>query len=145
MENDKKKATPDIDEEMMMDLMVDGVRIDGLQPPPEELTAPAKHRDNQAEKPLPEQAAVKDKPTAKKPSDETYESIFFKKTSANAREGKTVYVRPDFHEKLSRIVQVIGENKMSIYAYLDNLLEHHFKEFGEEITTSFNRKYKPIL
>ena len=36
MEKDnKKKVTPDINEEMMMNLMVDGVKKDGLQLPPE--------------------------------------------------------------------------------------------------------------
>ncbi len=34
---------------------------------------------------------------------------------------------------------------MTIYAYLDNVLEHHFSEFGDQIRTSFNEKYKPIL
>jgi hypothetical protein len=37
MEKDnKRKATPDINEEMMMNLMVDGVKKDGLQLPAEE-------------------------------------------------------------------------------------------------------------
>ena len=81
----------------------------------------------------------------KKVNDQDYESIFFKRPDTNARDGKTVYIRHDFHEKLSRIVQVIGEDKITIYAYLDNLLEYHFQEFGEQITASFNNKYKPIL
>ena len=37
MEKDnKKKAIPDINEELMMNLMVDGVKKEGLQLPPEE-------------------------------------------------------------------------------------------------------------
>ncbi|WP_335338983.1 DUF3408 domain-containing protein [Myroides odoratimimus] len=54
-------------------------------------------------------------------------------------------MRPEFHKKLNRIVQVIGENKVSVYTYLNNLLEHHFNEFEQQITTSFNEKYKPIF
>jgi len=76
---------------------------------------------------------------------ETFEAIFLKNATTTARTGKSVYIRPEFHERLSRIVQVIGEDKITIYAYLDNLLEYHFKEFGEQITESFNDKYKPIL
>lgn len=49
------------------------------------------------------------------------------------------------HEKLTRIIQVIGEDKITIYAYLDNLLDYHFQEFNEQITKSYNDKYKPIL
>ena len=138
MEKDnKKKAIPEINEELMMNLMVDGVKKEGLQLPPEEPEAPMK--------PLQEKPLLKERNRTKKVNEEDYESIFFKKPSTNARDGKTVYIRPDFHEKLSRIVQVIGEDKITIYAYLDNLLEYHFQEFGEQITTSFNDKYKPIL
>ena len=138
MEKDnKKKATPEINEELMMNLMVDGVKKEGLQLPPEEPEAPMK--------PLQEKPLLKERNRTKKVNEQDYESIFFKRPGTNARDGKTVYIRPDFHEKLSRIVQVIGEDKITIYAYLDNLLEYHFQEFGEQITTSFNDKYKPIL
>lgn len=138
MEKDnKKKAIPEINEELMMNLMVDGVKKEGLQLPPEEPEAPMK--------PLQEKPLLKERNRTKKVNEQDYESIFFKRPGTNARDGKTVYIRPDFHEKLSRIVQVIGKDKITIYAYLDNLLEYHFQEFGEQITTSFNDKYKPIL
>nr|WP_315167737.1 DUF3408 domain-containing protein [uncultured Flavobacterium sp.] len=138
MEKDnKEKAIPEINEELMMNLMVDGVKREGLQLPLEEPETRIK--------PLKEKPLAKERNKDKKANDQDYESIFFKKPSTNARDGKTVYIRPNFHEKLSRIVQVIGEDKITIYAYLDNLLEYHFQEFGEQITTSFNDKYKPIL
>ncbi|MEK6495453.1 DUF3408 domain-containing protein [Myroides odoratimimus] len=76
---------------------------------------------------------------------EDYVDTFLKEISTKAKDGKTVYIRPEFHKKLSRIVQVIGENKVSVYTYLNNLLEHHFNEFKQEITTSFNEKNKPIF
>ncbi|MDM1060118.1 DUF3408 domain-containing protein [Myroides odoratimimus] len=76
---------------------------------------------------------------------ENYVDIFLKEVSTKAKDGKTVYIRPDFHKKLNRIVQVIGENKVSVYTYINNLLEHHFNEFEQEITTSFNEKNKPIF
>jgi hypothetical protein len=145
MEKDnKRKTTPDFNEEMMMSLMVDGVKKDGLQLPQE----PAQEPEKQAvkpDKPAKEKPGIKEKSKTKRTNETDYESIFFKKPATNARDGKTVYIRPDFHEKLSRIVQVIGEDKISIYAYLDNLLDYHFQEFGGQITKSFNDKYKPIL
>jgi len=145
MEKDnKKKNTPEINEELMMNLMVNGIRKEGLQLP-SDLT-----KESQKESFKPKQSPsikseIKEKPKIKKTSEPDYESIFFKRPDTNARDGKTVYIRPDFHEKLSRIVQVIGEDKITIYAYLDNLLNYHFQEFGEQITKSFNDKYKPIL
>ena len=144
MEKDnKKKVTPDINEELMMNLMVDGVKKEGLQLPPETADEP-EQKVSVREEPTREKPAVKEKSRTKKATEADYESIFFKKSETNARDGKTVYIRPEFHEKLIRIIQVIGEDKISIYAYLDNLLDYHFQEFGEQITKSYNDKYKPI-
>ncbi|MEN9909889.1 MAG: hypothetical protein RLZZ540_3048 [Bacteroidota bacterium] len=145
MEKDnKRKVAPEINEELMMNLMVDGIKKEGLQLPTE-LTEESQ-KDVLKSKELPrEKLEIKEKIKVKKTSEPYYESIFFKRPDTNARDGKTVYIRPDFHEKLSRIVQVIGEDKITIYAYLDNLLNYHFQEFGEQITKSFNDKYKPIL
>lgn len=145
MEKDsKKKSTPEINEELMMNLMVDGIKKEGLQLPPKQTEEPRKEVTKSKELPR-EKLEIKEKTRVKKTSEPDYESIFFKRPDTNARDGKTVYIRPDFHEKLSRIVQVIGEDKITIYAYLDNLLSYHFQEFGEQITRSFNDKYKPIL
>ncbi|UVD79378.1 DUF3408 domain-containing protein [Myroides albus] len=76
---------------------------------------------------------------------ENYVDTFLNEVSTKAKDGKTVYIRPESHKKLTRIVEVIGENKVSVYAYLYNLLEHHFNELEQEITISFNEKNKPIF
>lgn len=141
----KKKSTPDINEELMMNLMVDGVKKEGLQLPVESIVEASEKEDVLPEKVPVEKLTTKEKSRIKKTNETDYESLFFKRTDTNARDGKTVYIRPDFHEKLSRIAQVIGEDKITIYGYLDNLLDYHFQEFGEQITKSFNDKYKPIL
>ncbi|WP_281638148.1 DUF3408 domain-containing protein [Flavobacterium marginilacus] len=146
MEKDnKRKATPDINEELMMNLMVDGIKKDGLQLPPEPPIEALEKEEIKLKEVTQVKPAGKEKVRTKKTSEADYESIFFRRPDTNARDGKTVYIRPDFHEKLSRIVQVIGEDKITIYAYLDNLLDYHFQEFGDQITKSFNDKYKPIL
>ena len=136
----KKRNAPEINEELMMNLMVDGIKKEGLQIPVEKEIQIRNSKEFSKEK-----TTIKEKSRSKRASEEDYESIFFKRIDTNARDGKTVYIRPDFHEKLSRIVQVIGDDKITIYAYLDNLLDYHFQEFGEQITKSFNDNYKPIL
>lgn len=133
----KKKSTPEIDEEFLMNIIADGVKKDGLNVPPH---VPQKQEEKESEKPV-----SRERGRSKKNNEADYEKVFFKRAETNARNGKSVYIRPDFHERLSRIVQVIGEDKITIYAYLDNVLEHHFQEFGDDITKSFNDKYKPIL
>lgn len=145
MEKDnKKKITPDIDEELMMNLMVDGVKKEGLQLPHQPEPKITETEVVKLKELSQEKQAAKDKSRSKRNSEVDYESTFFKKSDTNARDGKTVYIRPEFHEKLTRIIQVIGEDKITIYAYLDNLLDYHFQEFSEQITKSYNDKYKPI-
>ncbi|MBA5630358.1 DUF3408 domain-containing protein [Moheibacter lacus] len=128
----ERKKIPDLSEELMMDLMVEGIKKEGM-----ELTE--FYTNN------PEAIDKEKKRNPKKKQNNNYEELFFKKSETSARNGKTVYIRPEFHDRLNRIVQVIGEDKTSIYAYLDNLLEYHFEEFGDQIVKSYNEKYKPIL
>jgi len=133
----QKKEVSELDEDFLMNIMADGVKKEGINLPP-------KVTERQQEK-KPMKPDVRERSRTKKSLDDGYEHIFFKRVESNARNGKSVYIRPDFHERLSRIVQVIGEDKISIYAYLENVLEHHFEEFADDIIKSFNDKYKPIL
>ena len=74
-----------------------------------------------------------------------YEEIFMVNQFPSGRNGKVVYIRPEYHERLIRIVQLTREEKTTLYSYIDNILEHHFKEFGNDITDYFNERFKPIL
>lgn len=142
MEKESKKQQH-IDEELMMSLMLDGVRKEGIKEPPQDIEKVEEERKTE-DTPLKKSTVSKQKKQVNQSVETKYQTIFFKKSDTNARDGKTVYIRPAFHEKLTRIIQVIGEDKITIYAYLDNLLGHHFDEFAQQITKSYNEKYKPI-
>jgi hypothetical protein len=70
----------------------------------------------------------------------SYESLFIRESDETARCGKTVYVSEEHHKRISRIVHVIGEGKMSIFSYIDNVLSHHFETFREDIIESYEKK-----
>jgi hypothetical protein len=74
-----------------------------------------------------------------------YEETFLVNRFPSGRNGKVVYIRTEYHERLLRIVQLTREEKTTLYSYIDNILEHHFKEFGDDITNYFNERFKPIL
>ncbi|WP_333577812.1 DUF3408 domain-containing protein [Sphingobacterium sp.] len=74
-----------------------------------------------------------------------YQEIFLVNRFPSGRNGKVVYIREEYHERLLRIVQLTREDKVTLYSYIDNILEQHFQEYGEDITTYFNEKFKPIL
>lgn len=146
MEKDnKRKVTPDINEEMMMNLMVDGVKKDGLQLPAEEQEKEAE-QDVVKQVDLPQSKPVqRERNRIKKSLDGSYGEHFLKTHSMTKRGDKSIYIRQEYHERLSRIVQVIGKDAIPLYAYLDNILEHHFEMFEKAITDDFNEKFKPIF
>lgn len=74
-----------------------------------------------------------------------YESLFIRNAPSNTRSGKTVYIRKEFHERITRIVQVIGRNELSLYSYLDNVLEHHFAAYQEEISELYKKRNDDIF
>ena len=149
MEKDnKRKVTPDINEELMMNLMVDGVKKDGLQLPPEPAEEPEKEEEKdevKQEELQQSKPAQRERNRTKKNLDGTYGEHFLKTHSMTKRGDKSIYIRQEYHERLSRIVQVIGEDAIPLYAYLDNILEHHFELFEKAITDDFNEKFKPIF
>jgi hypothetical protein len=69
-----------------------------------------------------------------------YVASFIKESNTVARQGKTVYVRKEFHERIQKIVQVIGNNEVSLFSYIDNVLVHHFENFQEDISLAYKQK-----
>ena len=74
-----------------------------------------------------------------------YEEVFLTNRYPTSRSGKVVYIRPEYHERLLRIVQLTREEKTTLYSYIDNILEQHFNDFGTEIQEFFNERNKPIF
>lgn len=140
----KRKAAPDINEEMMMDLMVDGIKKEGIQFPPK----PIEKQDTEAikqEEFSRNKTIRKENNRTKKNLDGSYGDHFLKAHSMTKRGDKSIYIRQEYHERLSRIIQVIGKDDIPLYAYLDNILEHHFELFEKAITDDFNEKFKPLF
>jgi len=56
-----------------------------------------------------------------------------------ARMGKTIYLRAEYHERIQRILRIIGKDKVSLFSYVDNVLEEHFKNYENEIRKLYDR------
>lgn len=122
---------PDVDEDYLMNIM-SGDETD--------LSSNENQQQEKIKKPKPRKKVRKS--SSKKPD---YEETFLVNRFPSGRNGKVVYIRPEYHERLLRMVQLTREEKITLYSYIDNILEHHFKEFGEDITAYFNEHFKPIL
>jgi Protein of unknown function (DUF3408). len=53
------------------------------------------------------------------------------------RNGKVVGIRKKYHTRISQIVEFIGDDEVSIFSYLDNVLKHHFETFHDEISEHY--------
>lgn len=130
--NDEFKK-PNVDEDYLMSI------ISGDEP----VVPPQNNQQSEAPK------GTKTKPKGKirnSPSKKAdYEETFLINRLPSGRNGKVVYIRPEYHERLLRIVQLTREEKTTLYSYIDNILEYHFREFGEDITDYFNERFKPII
>jgi hypothetical protein len=61
--------------------------------------------------------------------------------SPPARFGKSIYITQKHHERISKIVSIIGNRDITLYDYLDNVLTEHFNRWHDEIVSSIdNRK-----
>lgn len=134
MSTNKKRKDfdkPDVDEELIMNIM------SGNQP---SATSELNQQQGVQKEMKPKEKA---RNTTSKKID--YNEVFLVNRFPSGRNGKVVYIRPEYHERLLRIVQLTREEKTTLYSYIDNILEHHFREFGDDITDYFNKHFKPIL
>ena len=94
--------------------------------------------------------------TATTSPDKRYKSDFIKRSGLTVRSGKGVYIREDYHANINRIISIIharmtriintiGRNSLSITDYLDNVLEQHFKDYESDINNSFRENFKSII
>ena len=136
MSTDKKNKDfkkPDVDEDYLMNI----ISGDELVIPPQ--------NNQQMDEPKEIKAKPKEKSRNSSSKKADYEETFLVNRFPSGRSGKVVYIRPEYHERLLRIVQLTREEKATLYSYIDNILEHHFREFGDDITDYFNERFKPII
>lgn len=74
-----------------------------------------------------------------------YLSMFIRQSESKARFGKHVPIRQEYHERIQKIVRVIGNDEVSIFNYIDNVLSRHFEDFQEDIVKLYNEKNKDIF
>lgn len=78
-------------------------------------------------------------------TEQEYFEIFFKIPKQNASKGRTVYIRPEFHQKFLKLIAGLEIDRLTMYAYLDNIIEHHFTQFEEVIYKIYEDRNKPLF
>jgi hypothetical protein len=126
----------EIDEAAMLQSIYErdnGISGSPIKPQTQTLALSTEQQDETPEKP-------KEENRPKKVKQQEYESLFIRESDLPpARFGKSVYIRKAYHDRISQIISVIGNNEVSLFGYIDNVLTQHFETFGDEITQSFKK------
>lgn len=101
-------------------------------------------RESDADDTLVRSEVVREETRRRRGREQDYETIFIREPRTVARAGKTTYIRKEFHDTIQSVCRVIGDGKVSLSGYIDNVLAHHFDTYGGEITRLYNEKHKGI-
>lgn len=74
-----------------------------------------------------------------------YDATFLKGMDIPARYGKPVYVRREYHERIAKISMMLTGGKVSLSAYIDNVLAQHFDQYREEIEAAYAGKMEKLF
>ena len=142
----KKTRVEDIDS----NFIINSFRRDDMSIPPEARTngvESEKQEESEDEAPMGKEAGKEEEqkteemPTRRRRSkdrEQEYLAAFHKEVDIPARIGKTVYIRKEYHERIQRILRIIAKDKVSLFSYVDNVLEEHFKNFENEIRSLYD-------
>lgn len=140
MPKDKDLNLNEIDENFIISSFKNKDRRNNPSAEPRPLLPPEEKKPiNETEQP------VREETKRRKNKAPDYESLFIQEVNITARTGKSVYIRKEHHDKIMRIVQVIGKNEVSLFSYIDNVLSHHLATYQEEITELYDKNNESIF
>ena len=87
-----------------------------------------------------EEKAVKEPARRKKTVSGDYRETYFARVDLTDRQ--PLYVSRTTHEKLMKIVTVIGGRKATVSSYVENILLRHFDQYQDEINELYESKFE---
>ena len=76
---------------------------------------------------------------------DSYKAEILKQTGMATAGGGQAYMRPEYHDRIMRITRVIGHDRLSLSAYIDHVLTHHFNQCEEAIKSLYARNYDAVF
>ncbi len=87
-----------------------------------------------------EEKSAKEPARRKKNTPGDYRETYFQRVGLTDRQ--PLYVSRTTHEKLMKIVTVIGGRKATVSSYVENILLRHFDQFQDEINELYESKFE---
>lgn len=142
---------PQIDEDFMKEIISQGLPVKKQETPSAKVETNAETPDkpdksdekaDKAEKveAVKEEKAVKEPARRKKNAPGDYRETYFMRVDLTDRQ--PLYVSRATHEKLMKIVTVIGGRKATVSSYVENILLRHFDQYQDEINELYESKFE---
>lgn len=128
---------PQIDEDFMKEIISQGLPVKKQEMPSVAVETPDKPEIKAEPK---EEKAVKEPARRKKNTPGDYRETYFMRVDLTDRQ--PLYVSRATHEKLMKIVTVIGGRKATVSSYVENILLRHFDQFQDEINELYESKFE---
>lgn len=128
---------PQIDEDFMKEIISQGLPVKKQEMPSVAVETPDKPEIKAEPK---EEKAVKEPARRKKNAPGDYRETYFMRVDLTDRQ--PLYVSRTTHEKLMKIVTVIGGRKATVSSYVENILLRHFDQFQDEINELYESKFE---
>lgn len=132
---------PQIDEDFMKEIISQGLPVKKQEMPSAEMETPDKPDDKtDKQETAREEKTVKEPIRRKKNAPGDYRATYFMRVDLTDRQ--PLYVSRTTHEKLMKIVTVIGGRKATVSSYVENILLRHFDQFQDEINELYESKFE---
>ena len=132
---------PQIDEDFMKEIISQGLPVKKQETPSVTVKTEIETPDKPEIKTEPkEEKAVKEPARRKKNTPGDYRETYFMRVDLTDRQ--PLYVSRTTHEKLMKIVTVIGGRKATVSSYVENILLRHFDQFQDEINELYESKFE---
>ena len=136
---------PQIDEDFMKEIISQGLPVKKQETPSAAMETEIETPDKPDDKTDQQETARKEK-TVKEPARRKknapcdYRETYFMRVDLTDRQ--PLYVSRTTHEKLMKIVTVIGGRKATVSSYVENILLRHFDQFQDEINELYESKFE---
>lgn len=138
---------PQIDEDFMKEIISQGMPVKKQETPSVTVETPDKPDDKpetvdkeEIRAEPKEEKTVKEPARRKKNAPGDYRETYFARVDLTDRQ--PLYVSRTTHEKLMKIVTVIGGRKATVSSYVENILLRHFDQFQDEINELYESKFE---
>ena len=133
---------PQIDEDFMKEIISQGLPVKKQETPPSAAVETERETPDKPDKleTAKEEKAVKEPVRRKKNTPGDYRETYFMRVDLTDRQ--PLYVSRTTHEKLMKIVTVIGGRKATVSSYVENILLRHFDQFQDEINELYESKFE---